>query len=190
MKQPKVFTTQVLPRFSRQTKFLSFTRQLNLWGFKRITRGLDEGAYYHELFLPGRLDLSLKMTRQKIKGSGFRPIPNPEMEPNFYGDYLHVKRVQRRSRDTISSSFTQQPMVLDSQSLMTQQAAALGLESALRGMATSTNPSFAAYNKLHALRAAASYELRSQRLMDASTHGSNIANPDSSSSSGAMAPPV
>ena len=33
------------------TSFPSFTRQLNLWGFKRITQGKDAGAYYHELFL-------------------------------------------------------------------------------------------------------------------------------------------
>lgn len=95
VKQPKIFTTQVLPRFFKQTKFLSFTRQLNLWGFKRITRGLDAGAYYHELFLPGRPNLSMRMRRQKIKGTGIRPIPNPEQEPNFYYQYPQVPRVPR-----------------------------------------------------------------------------------------------
>ncbi|KAL7535186.1 hypothetical protein ACHAXR_009009 [Thalassiosira sp. AJA248-18] len=97
VKQPKVFTTHVLPRFFKQTKFLSFTRQLNLWGFKRITRGLDAGAYYHELFLPGRPNLVLRMKRQKIKGTGIRPIPNPEREPNFYYQYKHVARVPQSS---------------------------------------------------------------------------------------------
>ena len=68
----KIYDTpaQVLPRFFKQTKYLSFTRQLNLWGFKRITRGIDAGAYYHELFLPGRTNLSMRMKRQKIKGTG------------------------------------------------------------------------------------------------------------------------
>ena len=70
VKQPKIFAAQVLPRFFKQTKYLSFTRQLNLWGFKRITRGIDAGAYYHELFLPGRTNLSMRMKRQKIKGTG------------------------------------------------------------------------------------------------------------------------
>lgn len=93
VKQPKIFAAQVLPRFFKQTKFLSFTRQLNLWGFKRITRGIDAGAYYHELFLPGRTNLSMRMKRQKIKGTGIRPIPNPEEEPNFYYNYPHVPRV-------------------------------------------------------------------------------------------------
>eukprot|EP00579_Thalassiosira_antarctica_P033184 CAMPEP_0201999272 /NCGR_PEP_ID=MMETSP0905-20130828/5883_1 /ASSEMBLY_ACC=CAM_ASM_000554 /TAXON_ID=420261 /ORGANISM="Thalassiosira antarctica, Strain CCMP982" /LENGTH=621 /DNA_ID=CAMNT_0048555449 /DNA_START=29 /DNA_END=1891 /DNA_ORIENTATION=- len=95
VKQPKVFTTQVLSRFFKQTKFVSFTRQLSLWGFKRITRGIDAGAYYHALFLPGRPNLAMRMKRKKIKGTGTRPIPNPEQEPNFYHQYRHVGRVQR-----------------------------------------------------------------------------------------------
>eukprot|EP00579_Thalassiosira_antarctica_P003333 CAMPEP_0201903948 /NCGR_PEP_ID=MMETSP0902-20130614/55746_1 /ASSEMBLY_ACC=CAM_ASM_000551 /TAXON_ID=420261 /ORGANISM="Thalassiosira antarctica, Strain CCMP982" /LENGTH=686 /DNA_ID=CAMNT_0048438017 /DNA_START=13 /DNA_END=2074 /DNA_ORIENTATION=+ len=95
VKQPKVFTAQVLSRFFKQTKFMSFTRQINLWGFKRITRGIDAGAYYHALFLPGRPNLAMRMKRKKIKGTGTRPIPNPEQEPNFYHQYRHVGRVQR-----------------------------------------------------------------------------------------------
>jgi len=84
VKQPKVFTADILPRFFKQSKYMSFTRQLNLWGFKRITRGRDAGAYYHELFLRGRPRLTLRMRRQKIKGTGIKLTPNPEAEPNFY----------------------------------------------------------------------------------------------------------
>jgi len=84
VKQPKVFDADVLPRFFKQSKFTSFTRQLNLWGFKRITKGLDAGAYYHELFLRGRPKLCSRMRRQKIKGTGIKLTPNPDMEPNFY----------------------------------------------------------------------------------------------------------
>lgn len=35
----------VLPRFFKQSKWTSFIRQLNLWGFKRLTHGPDAGAY-------------------------------------------------------------------------------------------------------------------------------------------------
>jgi len=93
IKQPKVFTAQVLSRFFKQTKFVSFTRQLSLWGFKRITRGIDAGAYYHALFLPGMPNLAMRMKRQKIKGTGLRLIPYPDQEPNFYNQYPHVARV-------------------------------------------------------------------------------------------------
>lgn len=84
VKQPKVFEPDVLPRIFKQSKFTSFTRQLNLWGFKRITKGPDAGAYYHELFLRGRPKLCSRMRRQKIKGTGIKLTPNPDMEPNFY----------------------------------------------------------------------------------------------------------
>lgn len=87
VKQPKTFASQVLPRYFKQTKYLSFTRQLNLWGFKRITRGKDMGAYYHELFLRGRPHLAMRMKRQKIKGTGMKLTPDPDREPNFYNDY-------------------------------------------------------------------------------------------------------
>ena len=93
IKQPKTLAAQVLTRFFKQTKLTSFTRQLNLWGFKRITRGPDAGAYYHELFLRGRPDLALRMKRHKIKSNGTRAIPCPEQEPNFYYNYPHVPRV-------------------------------------------------------------------------------------------------
>jgi len=90
VKKPKLFTTDVLPRFFKQTKFLSFTRQLNLWGFKRITRGIDAGAYYHQLFLRGRSYLAMRMRRQKIKGTGMKLTPNPDGEPDFYNNWPHV----------------------------------------------------------------------------------------------------
>lgn len=82
--QPQQLRDIVLPRFFKQTKFMSFTRQLNLWGFKRITKGVDSGAYYHALFLRGRARLAMLMRRQKIKGTGIKLTPNPEQEPNFY----------------------------------------------------------------------------------------------------------
>lgn len=82
--QPGQLKDIVLPRFFKQSKYMSFTRQLNLWGFKRITKGVDAGAYYHELFLRGRPRLSMLMRRQKIKGTGIKLTPNPETEPDFY----------------------------------------------------------------------------------------------------------
>lgn len=74
----------ILPRFFNQSKFMSFTRQLNLWGFTRITKGPDAGAYYHERFLRGHPLLCMLMRRQKIKGTGIKLTPNPDTEPNFY----------------------------------------------------------------------------------------------------------
>mmetsp|Transcript_27793 Transcript_27793/g.67207 ORF Transcript_27793/g.67207 Transcript_27793/m.67207 type:complete len:230 (+) Transcript_27793:900-1589(+) len=38
------FTEQILPRYFRQTKYKSFVRQLNLWGFTFIDQGPDKGS--------------------------------------------------------------------------------------------------------------------------------------------------
>jgi hypothetical protein len=84
VKKPKVFTSEVMINYFKQSKLTSFQRQLNLYGFRRITQGLDAGAYYHELFLRGRPDLTSKMVRQKVKGTGHKQPTDASTEPNFY----------------------------------------------------------------------------------------------------------
>jgi hypothetical protein len=78
------FVAQVMPKFFHQSKITSFQRQLNLYGFRRISRGADAGSYYHELFLRERAFLCHQMNRTKIKGTGHRQACSPETEPNFY----------------------------------------------------------------------------------------------------------
>jgi hypothetical protein len=62
---PTQFSENVAPKyFKNQTKFASFMRQVNGWGFKRITKGPDRNAYYHEYFIRDIPDLVLRMSRQ------------------------------------------------------------------------------------------------------------------------------
>jgi HSF-type DNA-binding len=81
---PKEFVSHVMPKYFKQTKLTSFQRQLNLYGFCRLTKGLDNRGYYHELFLRGMPCLSLKITRVKVKGTGYKAASSPEQEPDFY----------------------------------------------------------------------------------------------------------
>lgn len=61
------FEKELIPKYFKLTKFSSFTRQVNGWGFRRITKGMDKGGFYHELFLRGRSDMCAKMRRLKKK---------------------------------------------------------------------------------------------------------------------------
>mmetsp|Transcript_30479 Transcript_30479/g.43222 ORF Transcript_30479/g.43222 Transcript_30479/m.43222 type:complete len:432 (+) Transcript_30479:262-1557(+) len=60
--QPKVFVLDILPTHFKQAKYSSFTRKLHRWGFQRHLRGNEAGAYFHNLFQRGRLDLVEKMS--------------------------------------------------------------------------------------------------------------------------------
>jgi hypothetical protein len=81
------FVSEVMPKFFKQSKWNSFARQLNLYGFIRVTSGPDAGGYYHELFLKGRPNLCLHMRRAGVpQGEDrrkFRP-KNKNVEPDFY----------------------------------------------------------------------------------------------------------
>jgi hypothetical protein len=82
--KPQEFTDHIMPHYFRQSKLTSFQRQLNLYGFNRITRGHDAGGYYHELFLRGKEFLCKHMIRTKVKGTRFKAASSPEQEPDFY----------------------------------------------------------------------------------------------------------
>ena len=89
--KPKEFLNHVMPHYFKQTKMASFQRQLNLYGFSRLTGGLDKGGYYHELFLRGKVSLAYEIHRQRVKGTWVRLPTNPDNEPNFYALPLVTK---------------------------------------------------------------------------------------------------
>lgn len=61
-----------------------FQRQLNIYGFSRLTTGRDRGCYYHELFLKHKLFFCQNILRIGIKGTGVKGKANPKSEPDFY----------------------------------------------------------------------------------------------------------
>lgn len=86
--RPDVFATHVLPRYFTPEgsnspnargnggsapqcvhKYPSFTRKLNRWGFRQVSRGPDAGAFYHELFLRDDPEKCLGMVCQKSRKS-------------------------------------------------------------------------------------------------------------------------
>jgi len=80
----KTFAEHIMPKYFSQTKLTSFQRQLNLYGFIRLSKGPDHGGYYHEMFLKGKLFLTTKICRTRVKGTKFKATSSPESEPDFY----------------------------------------------------------------------------------------------------------
>ncbi|GKY91524.1 hypothetical protein MPSEU_000125900 [Mayamaea pseudoterrestris] len=79
--KPREFEVRVIPRFFEHSKFSSFIRQANGWGFRRITQGRDRNSYYHPLFLRGIPHLCKEMKRP---GVSEKQAADPEQEPDFY----------------------------------------------------------------------------------------------------------
>ena len=49
--QPELFEQKVIPLYYRHRNLASFMRQVNGWGFHRISQGPDRGSYHHEVRL-------------------------------------------------------------------------------------------------------------------------------------------
>uniref|UniRef100_A0A7S2LRW2 HSF-type DNA-binding domain-containing protein n=1 Tax=Leptocylindrus danicus TaxID=163516 RepID=A0A7S2LRW2_9STRA len=85
--------SEALPRFfNKAVKYTSFTRQLQLWGFKRVIKSPDAGSYFHQLFLRGKPELAKRMVVRRSKGDsnqkGF--LQAQTLDPDFYA--LALKR--------------------------------------------------------------------------------------------------
>mmetsp|Transcript_4011 Transcript_4011/g.5893 ORF Transcript_4011/g.5893 Transcript_4011/m.5893 type:complete len:560 (+) Transcript_4011:271-1950(+) len=80
--KPKAFEEKVIPLYFRHAKYASFMRQVNGWGFKRMTQGPDHNSYYHEMFLRGLPNLCIKM--QRPSRSKQPTVDATESHPDFY----------------------------------------------------------------------------------------------------------
>jgi hypothetical protein len=58
--------TSILPAYFSTDRMSSFQRQLNLYGFRRITtEGKDKGAFFHEKFINGKRSLTKQIQRRR-----------------------------------------------------------------------------------------------------------------------------
>lgn len=78
------FMTKIMPIYFDQSKFESFRRQLNLYGFTRVTRGASRGMYYHQDFVQNDVSLCQNINRPKTvrnkRGRSSKQSTAPEDE--------------------------------------------------------------------------------------------------------------
>ena len=107
---PGEFEDRVLKKYFRTNKLSSFMRQINGWGFKRISiqEHRDFGAYFHPLFIRGRMDLVQQMKRA---GRGEEPLAWMRHKCSDTGRYLFVdqnpdfyKLMEQEEKPATSSS--------------------------------------------------------------------------------------
>lgn len=117
-----LFLTEILPSYFRQTKYKSFQRQLNFYGFRRINHGPLEGSYCHEWFVRGNEEQCKKIRRQtnqeaqqrarnndmaSVSSSGSTPsCGGQEEEDTQPPDLLECS--ERSEPETLDSNTTQQ----------------------------------------------------------------------------------
>ena len=108
--EPGEFEDRVLKKYFRTNKLSSFMRQINGWGFKRISiqDHRDFGAYFHPLFIRGRMDLVEQMKRA---GRGEEPLAWMRHKCSDTGRYLFVdqnpdfyKLMEQEEKPAASSS--------------------------------------------------------------------------------------
>mmetsp|Transcript_29241 Transcript_29241/g.43142 ORF Transcript_29241/g.43142 Transcript_29241/m.43142 type:complete len:366 (-) Transcript_29241:438-1535(-) len=92
---------KVLPKYFRHAKYSSFMRQVNGWGFNRISNGVDRDSYYHEMFLRGYPGLCAHMKRPS-KGASKGPRPHY----NFY-DPVQFMALPKKFQATVPSNVSQ-----------------------------------------------------------------------------------
>jgi hypothetical protein len=63
----KRFAESIMPTYFNQTKYKSFLRQVNIYGFHRLIRGAENGAYTHNCLVRGEPEICQHMIRTKIK---------------------------------------------------------------------------------------------------------------------------
>jgi hypothetical protein len=61
------FVEKVMPNYFDQTKYESFRRQLNLYGFTRVSRGKSRGIYSHPFFIQRDRSLCQNVSRRTNK---------------------------------------------------------------------------------------------------------------------------
>jgi hypothetical protein len=96
-----------LPDPRSSTKYASFTRKLNRWGFRQATQGPETGAFHHPLFRRDQPKLCLDMVCQKSRRRPTKNTPqaeNKNVESSIHSSLPPKKRKIHNMKQAPSTS--------------------------------------------------------------------------------------
>ncbi|KAL3911182.1 MAG: hypothetical protein SGILL_007382, partial [Bacillariaceae sp.] len=111
----ELFIKDLLPRFSKVTKFENFADALRAWGFVKLKQNRDKGAFYHKLFQKDHPHLTLHLSRKQMKKAMTDWKSSDGTEPDLYegisedvllaGEAMHaLKGKKKRKRRKLPTS--------------------------------------------------------------------------------------
>lgn len=85
--KPKEFINEIMPKYFATGRMNTFLKQLNLYGFRRITEGRDKGGYFHSKFILGKRHMCKVIKRKKTdsKPAASKRPKSPEAKSSDAG---------------------------------------------------------------------------------------------------------
>lgn len=80
--QLETFTDTIMTSYFTQSKFKSFQRQLNIYGWKKVQVGPNKGGYHHKFFQQDSPELCSKVTR-RASSKDFNNSSSPSDKQEF-----------------------------------------------------------------------------------------------------------
>ena len=95
----ELFVKNIMPEFTTQTKFRSFQKQLNLYGFERLTICSKPmiGSYYHPDFQRGKEELCKTITRPSTAKEA-KTLKQVSLKKSAQQQQQQQKKVEARHR--------------------------------------------------------------------------------------------
>jgi hypothetical protein len=91
------FSNDVLPKYFRTSKFSSFQRNLNLYGFSKVRKGPDTDMYAHPSFLQGHPELLSLLKKCKHGSTSDKKVKDNVVIDHFTAKAVTQERVIEKS---------------------------------------------------------------------------------------------
>lgn len=78
----ELFVAEVMPNFFSSSDYKTFQRNLNLWGFRTVSKGVRKGQCSHEQFVRNDIERCRRMVRVRIKSEGLPGDQDVTEEPS------------------------------------------------------------------------------------------------------------